>query len=106
MATPVLMDAATWYAYLTDWEWPPRDLVIEPTGPALGPAGVKPSIAIPRHGSRPNSIPRDWPYNLPLPGAINVAFLDGHGELVKLDRLWQLYWHVDYQPPAKRPGLA
>jgi hypothetical protein len=35
---------------------------------------------------------------------VNVAFFDGHGELVKLDRLWQLYWHVDYQPPAKRPG--
>jgi hypothetical protein len=30
---------------------------------------------------------------------------DGHGELVKLDRLWQLYWHKDYQPPARRPGL-
>jgi prepilin-type N-terminal cleavage/methylation domain-containing protein/prepilin-type processing-associated H-X9-DG protein len=105
MATPVLMDAATWYAYLTDWEWPPRDLVIETVGPALWAAGVKPSIAIPRHGSSPNPIPRQWPSDRPLPGAINVAFFDGHGELVKLDRLWQLHWHKDYQPPAKRPGL-
>ena len=40
-----------------------------------------------------------------LASAVNVAFFDGHGELVKLDRLWQLYWHKDYQPPAKRPGL-
>ena len=23
----------------------------------------------------------------------------------KLDRLWKLYWHVDYQPPAKALGL-
>jgi len=105
MATPVLTDAPTWYAYCTAWEWPPRDLVIETVGPALWAAGVKPSIAIPRHGSSPNPIPREWPPDQPLPGAVNVAFFDGHGELVKLDRLWQLYWHKDYQPPAKRPGL-
>jgi len=24
---------------------------------------------------------------------------------VRLERLWQLEWHRDYQPPAKRPGL-
>ena len=40
----------------------------------------------------------------PLPGAVNVAFLDGHGEPVTLDRLWQLYSDKYYQP-AKRPGL-
>lgn len=64
-----------------------------------------PSMAIPRHGSRPSPVPRQWPADQPLPGAVNVAFFDGHGKLVKLDRLWQLYWHKDYQPPAKRPGL-
>ena len=62
-------------------------------------------FAIPRHGSRPNPVPTNWPKEQPLPGAINVSFFDGHGELVKLDRLWQLYWHKNYQPPAKRPGL-
>jgi prepilin-type processing-associated H-X9-DG protein len=62
-------------------------------------------VAFPRHGSRPNRMPTSWPANRPLPGAVNVAFFDGHGEAVKLDRLWQLYWHVGYQPPAKRPGL-
>ena len=67
--------------------------------------GIKPSIALPRHGNRPNPIPREWPSDQPSPGAINVSFFDGHGELVRLDRLWQLYWHKDYQPPAKRPGL-
>ena len=63
------------------------------------------SMTIPRHGSRPSPMPRQWPSDRPLPGAVNVAFFDGHGELVKLDRLWQLYWHREYQPPAKRPGL-
>jgi len=60
---------------------------------------------IPRHGSRPNPVPTYWPWDKPLPGGVNMSFFDGHGELVKLERLWQLYWHKDYQPPAKRPGL-
>ncbi len=51
------------------------------------------------------SRPANWPRNKPLPGAINVSFFDVHGELVKLNRLWQLYWHRDYQLPAKQPGL-
>jgi len=63
------------------------------------------AVAIPRHGNRPNPPPTEWHQDRPLPGAVNVTFFDGHGELVKLDRLWQLYWHKNYQPPAKRPGL-
>lgn len=62
-------------------------------------------FTIPRHGNRPNPLPTYWPEDQPLPGAVNVSFFDGHGEVVKLDRLWQLYWHKNYQPPAKRPGL-
>jgi|KBSSwiStaDraftv2_1062776.scaffolds.fasta_scaffold3924261_1 hypothetical protein len=50
-------------------------------------------------------VPRDWPQNKRLPGAINVEFVDGHGEQVKLDRLWEFYWQVGYQVPARRPGL-
>jgi len=45
-----------------------------------------------------------WPADRRLCGAVNVALFDGHGELGKLDRLWQRYWHRDCQPPAKRPG--
>ena len=63
------------------------------------------AMGIPRHGNRPSPVPTNWPKNQPLPGAVNVAFFDGHGETVKPDRLWQLYWHVGYQPPSKRPGL-
>ena len=62
-------------------------------------------IAIPRHGNRPSSIPKRWPANQALSGAVNVSFFDGHAEQVKLERLWQLYWHKDYVPPGKRPGL-
>ena len=62
------------------------------------------NVVLARHGSRPHRVPTDWPQNQPLPGAVNVSFFDGHGKLVKLDRLWQLYWYPGYQP-AKRPGL-
>jgi prepilin-type N-terminal cleavage/methylation domain-containing protein/prepilin-type processing-associated H-X9-DG protein len=60
---------------------------------------------ITRHGSHPEPIPTNWPRTKPLPGGVNMGFYDGHCELVKLEQLWQLYWHRDYAPPAKRPGL-
>jgi prepilin-type N-terminal cleavage/methylation domain-containing protein len=62
-------------------------------------------VATPRHGSRPAPMPATWPRDRPLPGASDVTFLDGHAEPVKLDRLWQLYWHNGYVAPLKRPGL-
>jgi prepilin-type N-terminal cleavage/methylation domain-containing protein/prepilin-type processing-associated H-X9-DG protein len=102
LLTPVLSDATYFYVapLATDSPNPVTDLQI---------SGMC-QVAIPRHGNRPQPLPRakQWPPNqlsLPLPGAVNVAFFDGHGETVKLDNLWQLYWHRDYQPPAKRPGL-
>ena len=62
-------------------------------------------FTIPRHGARPSRVPTDHPPNAKLPGAINMVFYDGHAETVKLERLWNLYWHKEYQPPVKRPGL-
>jgi prepilin-type N-terminal cleavage/methylation domain-containing protein/prepilin-type processing-associated H-X9-DG protein len=62
-------------------------------------------FTIPRHGSRPSNIPTNHPPNAKLPGAINAAFYDGHVESVKLERLWELHWHKNYVPPARRPGL-
>jgi len=47
----------------------------------------------------------NFPSSKKLPGAINMVFYDGHAENVKLERLWQLYWHRDWKTPAKRPGL-
>ena len=107
-ATPVLADSIWPFVLPSAWDTPPKDLA-EPERPGwsmfFGVGGDMSTMTIPRHGSRPSSVPRQWPAAQPLPGAVNVAFFDGHSELVKLDRLWQLYWHRDYQPPAKRPGL-
>jgi prepilin-type N-terminal cleavage/methylation domain-containing protein/prepilin-type processing-associated H-X9-DG protein len=62
-------------------------------------------FTIPRHGARPRNIPTNFDPKNKLPGAINMSFYDGHVETVKLERLWGLYWHKRYVPPAKRPGL-
>lgn len=43
------------------------------------------------------------PVNSPLKGAVDIVFADGHAELIRLPRLWQLTWHKDYVPPAKPP---
>jgi prepilin-type N-terminal cleavage/methylation domain-containing protein/prepilin-type processing-associated H-X9-DG protein len=61
-------------------------------------------LTIPRHGSRPNPVPTNWPGNQRLPGAINVAFFDGHVEMVQLERLWLLYWSANWVS-APRAGL-
>jgi prepilin-type N-terminal cleavage/methylation domain-containing protein/prepilin-type processing-associated H-X9-DG protein len=67
-------------------------------------AGAMVRLTLPRHGSA------NWSKNMifnpkgELPGAINVGFVDGHGALVKLEKLWSLDWHRDWVTPAKRPG--
>jgi prepilin-type N-terminal cleavage/methylation domain-containing protein/prepilin-type processing-associated H-X9-DG protein len=59
---------------------------------------------ISRHGSRSASrAPRKFSASSQMPGAINMGFADGHTEMVKLESLWDYYWHLDWQPPASRP---
>jgi prepilin-type N-terminal cleavage/methylation domain-containing protein/prepilin-type processing-associated H-X9-DG protein len=105
VTTPLLGDGILDWYDLYGVEPPPQDL-FNPlnTGSDSTPWGFNP-WAIPRHGNQPRPVPRHWPSNQPLPGAVNMAFYDGHCQLVKLDQLWQLYWHADYVAPAKRPGL-
>jgi prepilin-type processing-associated H-X9-DG protein len=53
---------------------------------------------IQRHGGRTATSKVRWAYGQPLPGAINMCFTDGHGELVKLPNLWNYYWHLGWNP--------
>ena len=53
---------------------------------------------IQRHGGRTASSSVPWQNGQPLPGAINMCFTDGHGELVKLPNLWNYYWHLNWNP--------
>ena len=72
------------------------------------PLSVSPNqmgrCTIARHGGRSaSSAPQNLPPGQTLPGAINMGMADGHAELVKLEDLWNLYWHLNWQPPAARP---
>jgi prepilin-type N-terminal cleavage/methylation domain-containing protein/prepilin-type processing-associated H-X9-DG protein len=78
---------------------PARNLYVGDVG---GNAGMT-RITIPRHGKKPSAIPRNLAVGAPLPGAINLAFADGHASQVALEDLWKQYWHKDYQPPDQRP---
>ena len=106
--TPVVCDGAELFTAPSATDGvPPSMITGMKTGSWNGPimTGEMNTISLPRHGRKPGRIPENWPVAQPLPGAINVSFYDGHVELVPLERLWQLYWHRDYVPPAHRPGL-
>jgi prepilin-type N-terminal cleavage/methylation domain-containing protein/prepilin-type processing-associated H-X9-DG protein len=103
--TPVLADAVNfWWLWPNATDTPPKNLATADYHWIVS-NGMAP-LCIPRHGSRPASIPTNFPPQNRLPGAINLSFYDGHAETVKLDNLWQLYWHRNYQPPVRRPLLA
>ncbi|HEY5911322.1 MAG TPA: prepilin-type N-terminal cleavage/methylation domain-containing protein [Verrucomicrobiae bacterium] len=102
--TPVFADSvAFWWACPTETDLPASNLRTG-QGQSGFPWGIN-MFTIPRHGSRPSSVPTNQRPKDRLPGAINVSFYDGHVGLVRLEDLWQLEWHRDYKPPPKRPGL-
>jgi prepilin-type N-terminal cleavage/methylation domain-containing protein/prepilin-type processing-associated H-X9-DG protein len=103
--TPIAADAVFWWGFPMAGDSPPGNLESGAGDSYRGGRGGLDFFLIPRHGSRPRPLPKRWPAGQPLPGTINVAFFDGHVGSVPLERLWQLYWHLDYVPPAKRPGL-
>lgn len=58
-----------------------------------------------RHGYTAGKAPRDWT-TLKPPGAIDIAFADGHVDLVRLSQMWaNIIWHVGWgQTPNPPPG--
>jgi prepilin-type N-terminal cleavage/methylation domain-containing protein len=40
------------------------------------------------------------PAGAPRRGSVDVVCADGHAEKVRLQRLWKLNWHRNYEPPA------
>jgi prepilin-type N-terminal cleavage/methylation domain-containing protein/prepilin-type processing-associated H-X9-DG protein len=100
--TPLFADGVWGWTAPVAYDWPANDLYAGYNSVHGGGMAI---MTIPRHGSRPNSFPHQWPEWSPLPGAINIVFFDGHAQSVKLEGLWQLYWHVGYVPPDRRRGL-
>jgi prepilin-type N-terminal cleavage/methylation domain-containing protein/prepilin-type processing-associated H-X9-DG protein len=61
-------------------------------------------VTISRHAYKaPGSAPTVLP-GAPIPGSINVAFVDGHVQVTRLEQLWTLYWHVGWKTPNTRPN--
>jgi prepilin-type N-terminal cleavage/methylation domain-containing protein/prepilin-type processing-associated H-X9-DG protein len=99
--TPFFVDALWVDAWPLATDRPASDL-IEGDRPLRG--GLQ-RIAIPRHGSPPSAALKNFDLRITLPGAVNVSFADNHVETVRLEKLWGLYWHKNWVPPAQRPGL-
>ena len=97
--TPFFCDAVWVDCWVQASDSPARDLY----QPGYSQAGIS-RLTVDRHGGiAPSRAPRALPPGAPLPGAVDMGFSDGHSELVRLQQLWQYYWHVNYVPPTSRP---
>jgi prepilin-type N-terminal cleavage/methylation domain-containing protein/prepilin-type processing-associated H-X9-DG protein len=98
--TPFFADAIWVDCWPLETDQPARNLF---DGDQFAGGGVS-RVAIPRHSVLPSSSFKNFNSKNPLPGAVNVSFADNHVESVRLEDLWTLYWHKNWQTPAKRPG--
>lgn len=102
--TPVFSDAMWVDAWPLETDPPCPDLYDGTRDDGTpGSDGMK-RLTIARHGgANPASAPQDFDTSQKLPGAINIGLADGHVELVKLENLWNYYWHLNWNPPSLRP---
>lgn len=98
--TPMFTDAIWVDFWPMETDRPARNLF---DGDKFNGGGIS-RIAVPRHIAPVSPAVKNFNPKDKLPGAINVSFADNHVETVKLENLWGLYWHKQWQPPAKRPG--
>jgi prepilin-type N-terminal cleavage/methylation domain-containing protein/prepilin-type processing-associated H-X9-DG protein len=103
--TPVFADANWVDGNPSEFEPPFHDLYAG--SPLTSWSDNMGRYTIARHGGRSAaSAPRDLSPGSALPGAINIGFADGHSELVPLEKLWNLTWHVGWETPAQRPSVG
>jgi prepilin-type N-terminal cleavage/methylation domain-containing protein/prepilin-type processing-associated H-X9-DG protein len=106
--TPFFLDAMWPDMWPTPTDNPkdPQNLFYGNSGGTSTSTGPMWRALIARHGSRsPRAAPQNAPVSVPFPGRVNISFVDGHAELSTLDNLWFYNWSLNYNPPAKRPGL-
>lgn len=89
---------------------PPSNFYQPVTGGQLSTEEGMQRICIDRHGGRPagsasRNVPPPVSPNPPLPGRIDMSFVDGHAESVMTQRLWNYYWHLNWMPPSPNPPL-
>lgn len=99
--TPVFFDSGWVDAWPMETDPPNSDLY---DGTFYSNMNGMQRATIARHGSvTAAAAPKNFDTTQKLPGAINIGFADGHTELVPLEHLWQLTWHLNWNPPAQRP---
>jgi prepilin-type N-terminal cleavage/methylation domain-containing protein/prepilin-type processing-associated H-X9-DG protein len=103
--TPVFFDSVWVDTWPLPSDAPAQDLYTgDMTAGAGNDNGGMNRVTIPRHVWRsPGAAPRSAPPGTTLPGGINIAFADGHGQLVNLRQLWTLYWSLDWKPSVNPP---
>lgn len=96
--TPVFCDAV-WVDLWPLETDPPADDLYDGDADSTGIS----RCTIVRHAGNPGSAPRVFDTSQPMTGAINLGMADGHVEMVKLENLWQCYWHLNWSTPNPRP---
>jgi prepilin-type N-terminal cleavage/methylation domain-containing protein len=98
--TPFFCDSIWTDVFPAANEGPAIDLTRGAITPDIG------RITIARHGVFPGKVPRQLQGTMPMPGAINLSFTDGHVQSAKLEQLWSFDWFSGYTPPIARPAAA
>jgi type II secretory pathway pseudopilin PulG len=96
-ATPLFFDQNYVEAIPLEIDRAASDLYFGQTPDTFARVGMG-CCTILRHGGPTAGSSVPYQSGQPLPGAINVCFTDGHGELVKLPHLWNYYWHLNWNP--------
>ena len=107
--TPIYADGNWQDACPTERDSPGQDLLIGTDWLAQRGGFEMGRMAIQRHGqvsSAYRNYTSSW-QTAPPPGAVTVAFFDGHSQLTRLPDLWTLYWHKNWgqiaQPQVGSP---
>ena len=94
--TPLFADSVYLCEYPSEFDHVAQDLSVGQWNSIWGMQ----SCTIWRHGGKTLTTPYNTSLVPPnrIPGAINIGFADGHAQLIKLQKLWSLYWHRNWKP--------
>lgn len=98
--TPFFFDAIWVDAWPNASQGPAINLTRGALDPNIG------RLTIARHGVPKSGVPTQLAGRERMPGSINLSFVDGHVQQVKLEMLWDSYWNSTYTPPINRPPAA
>jgi prepilin-type N-terminal cleavage/methylation domain-containing protein/prepilin-type processing-associated H-X9-DG protein len=100
--TPVFLDA-NWVDLWANATDSPAQNLYEGRPFRIGNNDMGRATIVRHGGGHPGSAPRDLQPGQTMPGAIHIAFFDGHVELVRLENLWTYHWHREWVRPNARP---